>query len=354
MKSSRSALILALSAAAAFFCHPVQGHDFSAKTKDGRELFFNVTDTMRHTVEVTFSGPYNRPDESALEGDIQIPASVSYDGRNYLVSSIGPSAFSGLDRITSVELLFSVVSIGEYAFAGCTSLGTVVFPARGVQIEATAFRGCTGLDELSFGSSWKELDFRIFRASRSLSTVTIPASVVKITGLRFLSSLEEIKVEEGNSRFSSHDGILYSADGKALYTCPSAKSGAVTVPEGCESVLRGAFDRCLAVTEIDFPSTMTGLEYAEFDFTEGESANLKKITFRAPKPFVTAICDGREVFALKVGKGVSVFVPKAAVNDYKSFLSNEPGVYQTTGGNDKEVCTKSQLLQPSEIRKLTR
>ena len=52
-------------------------------------------------------------------GDVVIPASVTYDGTEYSVTSIGRSAFSYCSGLTSVTIPNSVTTIGFHAFAYC-------------------------------------------------------------------------------------------------------------------------------------------------------------------------------------------------------------------------------------------
>ena len=51
-----------------------------------------------------------------LSGEIVIPKSVKYNGRTFLVTKIGNSAFSSCTGLTSVEIPSSVTTIGNSAF----------------------------------------------------------------------------------------------------------------------------------------------------------------------------------------------------------------------------------------------
>ncbi len=55
----------------------------------------------------------------AYFGDVTIPASVTYDGKTYNVTSIGSYAFNGCDGLTSVTIPESVTGIRYMAFYNC-------------------------------------------------------------------------------------------------------------------------------------------------------------------------------------------------------------------------------------------
>ncbi len=52
-------------------------------------------------------------------GSVVIPASITYDGAEYSVTSIGEAAFYECSGLTSITIPNSVTSIGESAFMGC-------------------------------------------------------------------------------------------------------------------------------------------------------------------------------------------------------------------------------------------
>ena len=52
-------------------------------------------------------------------GEVVIPSSITVEGKEYTVASIGSSAFAWCSDLTSVTIPNSVTSIGERAFSFC-------------------------------------------------------------------------------------------------------------------------------------------------------------------------------------------------------------------------------------------
>ncbi|MBQ6210300.1 MAG: leucine-rich repeat protein [Prevotella sp.] len=61
----------------------------------------------------------------AYTGEVVIPSTVTYDGKEYSVTAIAEKAFQGCSGLTSVYIPESVAAIGEYAFDGCGNLTSV-------------------------------------------------------------------------------------------------------------------------------------------------------------------------------------------------------------------------------------
>ena len=69
--------------------------------------------------------------------------------------------------------------------------------------------------------------------------------------------LAELTVDPKNSRFKRSGPCLYSADGREL--CAFLGEGFFRLPEGAERIGPGAFEGRDGLTEVVFPSTLTGI-----------------------------------------------------------------------------------------------
>ena len=105
----KTLLIVALS-----LCNlPMNAYDFMV---NGIAYNINTDQTsVSVTYEVKSSGPsyLEQP-----EGTLVIPATISYNNKNYLVTAIGPYSFQQCTKITSVTLSSNSLDINDYAFTG--------------------------------------------------------------------------------------------------------------------------------------------------------------------------------------------------------------------------------------------
>lgn len=72
------------------------------------------------------------------------------------VTSIGPSAFSWCNSLTSITIQAGVTSIGSRAFFGCRSLTNITIPRNVTSIGDYAFNDCTALTDVYYGGTEAE------------------------------------------------------------------------------------------------------------------------------------------------------------------------------------------------------
>ena len=80
--------------------------------------------------------------DSKYSDAVTIPSSITYNGTNYSVTSIGWSAFQGCRGLTSVTIPESVTTIEYFAFYECSGLTSVTIPESVTSIGGRAFYEC--------------------------------------------------------------------------------------------------------------------------------------------------------------------------------------------------------------------
>ena len=131
------------------------------------------------SVTVTYERT-SSPRYSNLSGAVNIPSTVTYNGKTYSVTSIGSYAFEYCSGLTSVTIPNSVTAIGKGVFSGCTGLTSVTIPNSVTAIGNGAFWGCSGLTSVTIGNSVTAIGSHAFYCCIGLTSVTIPNSVTSI------------------------------------------------------------------------------------------------------------------------------------------------------------------------------
>ena len=105
-------------------------------------LTYKVTDQTAKTVEII---GYT----TGLPDVLDIPATVTNNGINYNVTSIGADAIWGIDDLTEVSIPNSITTIGENVFWACCYMTKVTIGSGVTSIGAGAFALCEGLTEMT-------------------------------------------------------------------------------------------------------------------------------------------------------------------------------------------------------------
>ena len=207
----------------------------------------------------------------------------------------GTRCFSGctsLQTVTLYETSNVVPYLGQYMFENCTALTTVNLPSTMYNIGAYAFSGCTALE-----------------------TIELPAALQYLNDCAFdgCTSLKSIEVEDGNLKFSSVDGNLYTADGATLLRyAPGKTATEFTVPSTVTTIAIGAFDSCTALTNVVLPASVTTVEAGAFDgWTAAQTITVPFASNAVPSGFASGWNAAATV----------VYATAAATADGKSLLA---------------------------------
>lgn len=241
-------------------------------------IFYNLQ-SKNKSAEVTHPHKYHKVHSGALN----IPASVTYEGVEYSVTSIGELAFH-LDSLTTVTIPNSVTEIGESAFEGCRSLISVTIPNSVTEIGEEAFKNC-----------------------RSLTSVTLPNSVTEIGKEAFMSceSLTSITIPSTNEVFDIGEGAFMFCESLTSVTFLSNK---------VNSIWSDAFRGCKNLTSV----TIDGCAIIRGDAFR-DCTKLKEIYCCPPEGNISVLEDAFD--GVKESK-IKLFVPEDLIMEYEEFKDN--------------------------------
>ena len=257
--------------------------DFSAIAPTGQTLYYYIIGNDE--VQVLFCDG---------EGALAIPASVTFSGTTYAVTSIMDAAFWECRGLTSVTIPSSITTIGNEVFFGCDSLtsihvesGNTVYDSRNgcnaiietstntliagckntmipntiAIIGRRAFCGCISLTLIAIPNSVISIEYEAFAYCDGLTSITIPSSVTSIDySFSGCSNLASIVVEAGNTVYDSRNGcnaIIETATNRLIAGCKNT-----VIPNTVTTIGDGAFNGCDGLTSITIPSSVTSIDYS--------------------------------------------------------------------------------------------
>ena len=178
--------------------------------KDG--IFYKINSDAT-SVSVT----YGAKSSNSYSGDVVIPPTVTFEGKEYIVTTIDILAFKQCTDLTSVIIPETVTRIGSWAFAGSYSLESIVIPNSVTRIDGGAFESCYGLRSVRLSDSLTTLGGSAFIECVNLESINIPNSLTCI-------------------------GV------KAFYSCSNLKT--VIIPKSVTKIENNAFNYCISLKDL--------------------------------------------------------------------------------------------------------
>lgn len=186
---------------------------------------------------------------SNYSGVIVVPETVEHEGSVLTVTALGEEAFGYCTNITSITLPASIRSFGTYCFYNC-NVTSLRMPDSLRSIGDHAFLYC------------------------DVDTICLPAHFESYGDCSFWArNLKHIAVEEGNPRYRSIGGWLYSKDSTTLYVVPDGVEGRIEVPSFVRSIARMGIGFDNQITHVTLNEGLTCIS----DFAFNCSTNIDSI-----------------------------------------------------------------------------
>ena len=237
----------------------------SAETVEINGIWYNLVNISKvKTAEVTrnpnldlYSGSY--------WGDIVIPKTVTYEGLDYTVTSIGGHAFFVCHGLNSIVIPTSVTTIGYEAFWHCDHMKSITIEGSIPKFDSSAFdreiENLIIMDLIAWCNSTEANDFpykHIYYKDNEIKDLVIPNGVTRIPVDAFARSIM--------SSLTIPNSVT-SIEAGAFALCSNLTS--IAIPNSVTSIGSSAFAGCSGLTSITIPNSVTSIGISAFSGCSG-------------------------------------------------------------------------------------
>ena len=231
---------------------------------DGLSIWYNVHEGMG-TAAITYKGDSHYQYTGEYYGDLNIPATIEYEGETYNVETIDSYAMSRCPGITSVTIPETMKTISNYAFANCTGISNVYIPSSVTDL-GVAFYGCTGL--------------------------------------------VSIDVSEDNPNYISENGIVFNKQKTKIIQFPANYTEtSYVIPSEVTVIGNGAFYSCLKLEEVEIHENIKQIEKEAF----AECTGLKRLYLKPEEP---PTLNESNTFT-NINSDIYTYVPNGTTQKYR-------------------------------------
>ncbi|MBR6604940.1 MAG: leucine-rich repeat domain-containing protein, partial [Prevotella sp.] len=254
-------------------------------------IYYNITDSEKLTVEVTYRGSSDSEYSDEYTGSIILPETVTYNSQIYSVKNIGDYAFRACRNLISITIPNSVTSIGYFAFGDCYNLTSITIPYSVKNIGDDAFFSCDKVTSVHISdiAAWCSIKFgssfsnplrhakHLYIDGKEVTELIIPYGVTSIGdyAFQYLSSLTSAIIP--NSVTSIGESAFYACSSLATIAIPNSvtsigegafygcsKLNSINIPDGITTIDIGTFSYCSSLTSITIPNSVTSIGESAF------------------------------------------------------------------------------------------
>lgn len=208
----------------------------------------------------------------------EIPAKVTYNDREYIVTTIGYGAFNRRDNLVSVSLPEGLTTVEDWAFGYSNNIAEINIPSTVTSIGEASFAYIYKVESLTIPGSIKYISRAAFDWPLALKELIIEPGVVEIGEIAFRSAI----------------------------VLPN-----LTIPEGVEKIGWWAFGGAIALKTLSLPSTLTSIDSGGFAGCDA----LENVYCAAVEPPVCVDNPELRVFTTTTA---TLHVPMGTKEKYKS------------------------------------
>jgi len=256
-------------------------------TFEGNRFYIEFSDNIYENDAILTKPP--KAANVIYEGYIQIPSSVSYNGRTLEIRTIGTDIFSSSSTVTAVNIPTTVKKIDFQAFAECINLTQVLFNYHihpdGLDIGQEAFTGCVNLEKINLPENVNSLRENAFAGCTKLTEITLPDNIILYEGA--FANCMSLKKATISPNTIMYEGVFESCINLTSVTLPKViarlpnrtfkgckKLTSVTIPENIDEIGIEAFSGS-GITSIVLPEKVKYIgEYAFEDCQQLETIKL--------------------------------------------------------------------------------
>lgn len=191
--------------------------------------------------------------DQSLSGNIEIPESITYNEKWYIVSQFAESAFRDTN-ISKIVVPKTITSLSAFCFDGCTYLSDVVLPNSITELGANCFSYCTFLESISLPESITSLPPYCFQGCRFLISVNLPNGIKSLSMACFYGceSLVSITLPSG----------LTTLGDQCFRNCYGLEF--IILPHVVQTLGNECFRGCRNLPSIILPENISNIGYSCF------------------------------------------------------------------------------------------